>query len=131
MNAAVPVLLIVLALSGCTAQAEPADEACDMAYSKLSLVPNLTLERSAGTFTDNGNSYGGCIVHLTGDREEVAGVQYTNPLIYPSSGSPLYQRGWRVDREADGPDGSSFRIFKQGVFCLIRANDHRASRPPV
>lgn len=111
-----------LASFGCPAQAGLLEDACDLAYRQLSRVPNLSLNRSTGSFTDNGFSYSGCVVRLAGDRTKIKGDQYPGPLFYPSEGSSLFQQGWRADREADGPDGTSFRISKQNVFCLVEGS---------
>lgn len=110
---------LALASLGCSAQAGLLEEACDLAYRQLSSVPNLSLKKSVGSFTDNGQSYSGCVVRLDGDRTRIKDAHYPDPLFYPSEGSVLYQQGWRADREADGPDGTSFRISKQNAFCLV------------
>lgn len=113
---------LALASFGCSAQAGLLEEACDLAYRQLSSLPNLRLNRSAGSFTDDGHSYNGCVIRLESDRTKIKDAQYPGPLFYPSEGSALYQQGWRADREADGPDGTSFRISKQNVFCLVEGN---------
>lgn len=110
---------LALASFGCSAQAGLLEEACDLAYRQLSSVPNLSLKKSTGNFTNDGHSYSGCVVHLEANRTKIKDVHYPNSLFYPSEGSVLYQQGWRTDREADGPDGTSFRISKQNVFCLV------------
>lgn len=113
---------LALASFGCAAQAGLLEEACDLANRQLSVVPRLSLDKSTSSFTDNGHSYNGCVVRLKGDRTKINDAQYPGPLFYPSAGSALYQQGWRADREADGPDGTSFRISNQNVFCLVEGN---------
>ena len=107
---------------GCAAQLPLLEEACRLAQRQLSLVPNRSLEKSMTTFTDNGHSYSGCVVRLQGNRTRIKEVHYPGALFYPFEGSALYQQGWRADREADGPDGASFRISKEDVFCLVQGN---------
>jgi hypothetical protein len=107
---------------GSPEQAGPVEQACDFAYKQLSAVPHLSLIKSTGSFSVNSHSYDGCIVRLKGDRKRVDDAQYPAPLFYPSEGTALYQQGWRADIEADGPDGTSFRISKQTVFCLVEGN---------
>lgn len=120
----ISVWLAVLILAGfaCPAQAGPLEEACDFAYRQLGSVPSLILKKSTGGFTDDGHSYSGCIVRLEGDRTESRAVADPHSLFYPLEGSFLYQQGWRADREADGPDGTSFRISRQDIFCLVEGN---------
>jgi hypothetical protein len=124
MKIAISTWLTGLALVslGSPAQAGLLEDVCGLVYRQFSSVPNLNLTKSTGSFTDNGQSYSGCIVRLEGDRTKIKDTQYPGPLFYPSEGSALYQQGWRADREADGPDGTSFRISKQNVFCLVEGN---------
>lgn len=121
MKIVIPACLVGLALAGygCSAQAGPLKEACDLAQQRLSSVPNARLGQSTATFSDDGHAHRGCIVRLEGSRTEITDVHYPGPLLYPSEGSELYRLGWRADREADGPDGTSFRIARQDVFCLV------------
>lgn len=113
---------LALASLGCSAQAGLLEEAGGLVYKQLSSVPNLSLNKTTGSFTDNGHSYSGCVVRLAGNRTKIKDVHYPGPFFYPYEGSTLYQQGWRADREADGPDGTSFRISKQNVFCLVVGN---------
>ena len=113
---------LALASFGCPARAGLLEEACDLAHRQLGSVPNLELNTSTGSFSDYGRSYRGCIVRLAGNRTKIEDAHYPGPLFYPSEGSALYRQGWRADREADGPDGTSFRIFRKNVFCLVEGN---------
>jgi len=115
------VCLIVLAAPnfGHATQTVLPEEICNLVYSQLNTVPHHDLNKLADTFTDNGNTYSGCVVRLNSDRTKIKGIHYPGPLFYPFEASALHQQGWRADREADGPDGTSFRISKQNVFCLI------------
>ena len=65
----IPACLIGLALASfqCPARAGLLEEACDLAHRQLSSVPKVRLDKSTGSFSDNGRSYHGCIVRLTGN----------------------------------------------------------------
>jgi hypothetical protein len=113
---------LVLVSLACPAQAGPLEEACDLAYRQMNSIPHHSLNKSTGRFTDDGDSYSGCVVRLNANRAKIKDAQYPGPLFYPSEGSALYQQGWRADREADGPDGTAFRISRQKVFCLVEGH---------
>lgn len=113
---------LVLAGLGCSVRAGPLEEACGLAYGQLSSVPNLSLSRTTGVFKVDADSYSGCIVRLVGDITKVKRDQSLDTLFYPFEGSSMYRQGWRADREADGPDGTSFRISRRGVFCLVEGD---------
>ncbi len=98
------------------------EDACDLVHKKLSSVPNKSLKKSEGDFKYDGKSYRGCIVRLDGNINNITDAHHPEPLFYPSEGSSLYKGGWRADREADGPDGTAFRISKQNIFCLVEGN---------
>jgi len=110
---------VALMVSGDLARAGPVEAACDRAYRALDNVPHTSLTSAAGPFTDDGRAYDGCIVRLEGARDRVGDTEYPVPLLYPSAGSGLYDEGWRADAEADGPDGTSFRISRENVFCRV------------
>jgi hypothetical protein len=113
-----------LALVGASigARAGALEDACDLVHRKLSSVPSKSLKRSMGDFERDGQSYRGCIVRLDGTTKTITDAHYPAPLFYPSEGSSLYKDGWRADREADGPDGTAFRISKQDLFCLVEGS---------
>ena len=119
--------IVILALSlvlcsGCyPAYAGELDEACEFAYSKLRSVSTAEVNQAKGTFTYRGRHYQGCIIKLTADRTKIADAQFPAPLFYPFEDSATYMAGWRADiqSEADGPDGTVFRIVKGNAFCVV------------
>jgi hypothetical protein len=71
------------------------------------------------TFEDEGKLYRGCVVTVIGDRNKVPDKFPPADKAYPEPGSPAARVGWKVDREADGQDGTSYRITRGNVFCLV------------
>lgn len=96
---------------------ESLPEICQRVYRKLSQVDGGHLEKNSG-FTFNGQRYEGCAVTLSGNKK-TAGDDWLPNFLYPSEGSEMYYRGWKADNEADGPDGTAFRIQNPDIFCLI------------
>jgi hypothetical protein len=70
-------------------------------------------------FEDEGKTYRGCVVTVVGDRNKVPGKFPPSDRPYPKPGSAAAKAGWKADREADGPDGTSYRISRGDVFCLV------------
>jgi hypothetical protein len=104
------------------ARADDLEEVCNFVHEKLRAVERSELTMTRGEFVHDGMRYKGCITKLKGDSTKVAGPYYPSDLFYPFKDSPRYRLGWRVDQEADGPDGTSFRIFKGNTFCLIEGS---------
>jgi hypothetical protein len=104
-----------------SASAGELDEACEFAYAKLKSVRSAQVNQTIGTFMYHEQHYQGCIIKLTGDRTKISDAQLPAPLFYPFENSPCYMAGWRADirSEADGPDGTVFRIVKGNTFCLV------------
>lgn len=113
---------LLIGLSGTSATA--ADElrdACAMVLKRLNTAtgPHL-LRQFNGVFEDEGKVYRGCIATLIGDSSRLPSkAPPGGELLYPSADGPKEMQGWRADREADGPDGTSFRIQKGGVYCTV------------
>jgi len=97
-------------------------DACGYAYKKLKAVPSERLSWKAAEFAHDGTRFQGCEVTLTGDITRLASDQFPRPLFYPYENSPRYLAGWRADEEADGPDGTSFRISNGRLFCFVQGN---------
>lgn len=113
---------LLIGLSGTSAAA--ADElrdACAMVLKRLNTVTGPQLLRQFnGVFEDEGKVYRGCIATLIGDSSRLPSkAPPGGELLYPSADGPKEMQGWRADREADGPDGTSFRIQKGGVYCTV------------
>ena len=119
--------IVILTLSlmlfgGCySVSAGELDEACEFAYSKLKSVSSAEVNQATGTFTYRDQHYQGCIIKLTADRTKITDAQFPAPLFYPFEDSATYMAGWRADiqSEADGPDGTVFRIVKGNAFCVV------------
>ena len=119
--------LPLLIFAGCAAKApSPAssaayelDAACDTAQAKLQTVNEATFKRIQGQFDYRGQSFKGCILSVIGDKTTIIPDQYPEALFYPSEGSAQLRNGWRADDEADGPDGTAFRIMRSNVFCAV------------
>jgi hypothetical protein len=126
-NRAVTLVLVVMLISPvlfgyCAhASAGELDEACDFAYAKLKSVRGAQVARTTGGFTYRDQQHQGCILTLTGDGTGSADGDIPHGLLYPFEGSPSHKAGWRPDiqSEADGPDGTVFRIVRGNTFCLV------------
>jgi hypothetical protein len=90
---------------------------CERVYAKLSNAKGGKLER-ASEFTLGGRRYDGCRVSLSGHKQAVTGDPSPG-FLYPQEGSEMYYRGWKADSEADGPNGTSYRIQNPAVFCEV------------
>lgn len=99
--------------------AEPVEEACELAHVQLNTVVGGYLNIYEGEFAHGDTLYKGCILTLRGDKIKVKGDYHPANLFYPFKESAGYRDGWRADSEADGPDGSYFRIYNSSSFCLI------------
>lgn len=108
------------------------ENTCDLVYERLASGPHEILTNSFENFTDDGMTYHGCVIHLSGNVQNVTASQnpeglFGQPLPYCQDGklpasTPrnfLNADGWCGDRNADGPDGTSYRTLKKNVFCLI------------
>jgi hypothetical protein len=115
-------LIIPMLFGHCTrATVGELDEACNFAYAKLRSVRGAQVTRATGVFTYGDQQYQGCILTLAGDGDGSEEDDIAHELLYPFEDSPLYKAGWRPDiqSEADGPDGTFFRIVRGNIFCLI------------
>ena len=125
MKASSKLVILTLSLmlfSVCySASAGELDEACEFAYSKLRSVSTAEVKQTIGTFLYRDQRYQGCIIKLTADRTKIGDNQFPAPLFYPFENSVSYMAGWRADiqSEADGPDGTVFRIVKGNTFCVV------------
>ena len=112
--------LTLIAVGGASiAIAGDLEETCRYIHERLRSVKGGQVTKSQGEFTHDSRVYRGCVVQLQGDRKIVTGAYDPSDLFYPFPGSLRYRQGWRADQEADGPDGTSFRLFKGNTFCLV------------
>lgn len=102
-----------------TLNAGTVEEACNSARVQLGTVTGGQLEEKEGEFVHGDKRYKGCIFMLKGDNKTITVDYSPADLFYPFRDSASFREGWLADSEADGPDGSSFRIHKSGSFCLI------------
>ena len=104
------VILFCQVAAASFAHADEVSAACDHVSRSVSSFKGGLLRQAPDTFEDEGKIYRGCVVTVVGDRTKVPGR-------FPPSERP--RAGWTADREADGPDGTSYRISRGNVFCLV------------
>src|SRR5258708_6147693 len=105
-------VLGALAAMTSLAHADDVSEACDQVLHRISTVKGGLVRQMPDTFEDAGKIYRGCVVTVVGDHNRA-------PETFPPSAAGP---GWNIDREADGPDGTSYRISRGAVFCLVRGS---------
>lgn len=133
--------LLVLACGFAAASSARADEASDACYDilgKLHVFDGGLFREYPDAFEFDGKIYKGCVVTVVGDHNRAPDKFAPVNRLYPEPGSAAAQAGWKVDREADGPDGTAFRIARGNVFCLIRGSwdggdgaDPKGARSPL
>ena len=129
---AVPILVIVCACNSCAGLLE---ETCSRVYKKLGSGPYDSLTKSPQSFTDEGKRYHGCVIRLSGNAKLATDAQRPEGLFgrwlpyCPDGALPadlsrgvLDGDGWCADTMADGPDGTSYRAFKDNVFCAVEGH---------
>jgi hypothetical protein len=104
---------------GSFAHADEVSDACDYVSRKLSTFKCGLSRQAPETFEDEGKIYRGCVVTVVGNRNKVPGRFPPADSPYPKPGSAAANAGWKADREADGPDGTSYRISRGNIFCLV------------
>jgi len=124
--------LTLIMVNICDTHAGLLEETCDLVYEKLGSGLNEKLTKSIETFTNDGESYHGCIIRFLGDANRITETQRPGGLFgdgvpYCPGGklSPNVspnKDGWCGDRMADGPDGTYFRAFKNDVFCVVQGS---------
>jgi hypothetical protein len=104
---------------GSFAHADEVSDACDYVSRSVSTFKGGLHRQAPDTFEDKGKIYKGCVVTVVGDRNKVPGRSPPADRPYPKPGSAAAKAGWKADRDADGPDGTSYRISRGKVFCLV------------
>jgi hypothetical protein len=137
----VVVYFVILAnhvATGSMAHADEVSDACDYVSRTVSTFKGGLYRQEPETFEDEGKIYRGCVVIVVGDRNKVPGRFPPVDSPYPKAGSAAAKAGWKADREADGPDGTSYRISRGNVFCLVSGywdggdrSDPRVIRSPL
>jgi hypothetical protein len=120
-RATVSVLLVLgfQLVAATLARADEVTEACAYALRELSVVPGGLYRGAPETFEDAGQIYRGCVVTVVGDQRRGPDTGPPADRLYPTPGSAAAKAGWKADREADGPDGTAYRISRGRVFCLV------------
>jgi hypothetical protein len=113
------VFLAYQVAAGSFAHADEVSDACDYVSRKVSTFKGGLYRQAPDTFEDERKIYKGCVVTVVGDRNKVLGKFPPADGPYPKPGSAAASAGWKADREADGPDGTSYRIVRGNVFCLL------------
>jgi hypothetical protein len=121
-----------LVTSQSAADAELLENTCNLVYQKLASGPHESLTNSFANFEDESTPHYGCVMRLNGNAQRVTDSQnpeglFGQPLPYCPNGefpadSPrefINRDGWCSDKNADGPDGTSYRAIKKNVFCLV------------
>ena len=101
------------------AHADEVSDACDFVARRVSTFTGGISRQAPDAFEDDGKTYKGCVLTVVGDRTKVPGRFPPVENAYPKPGSAAANAGWKADRDADGPDGSSYRIRRGDVFCLV------------
>lgn len=101
------------------ARADEVSDACDYALRKLHVFEGGLYRQAPATFEYDGKIYKGCMVTVVGDRNKAPEKFPPAQKPYPNPGSAEAKAGWKADREADGPDGTSYRISRGNVFCVV------------
>jgi hypothetical protein len=120
------------------AHADEVRDACDQVARVMGAFKGGLHRQYAETFEDDGKIYRGCLVTIVGDRRRVPGRTPPADRAYPKPGSTFSRAGWKADREADGPDGTSYRITRGDVFCVVNGawdggvtSDPKETRSPL
>ena len=116
------VILAYQVAAGSFAHADGVSNACDYVARKVSTFKGGIYRQGPETFEDEGKIYKGCVVTVVGDRNKVLGKFPPADGPYPKPGSAAANAGWKADREADGPDGTSYRISNSNIFCLVNGS---------
>jgi len=97
---------------------------CEFAEARLKAVRGGRYQQSWGIFRDDYDkiTYRGCIVTVDGSNNTEPDHYRILMKLYALPGSDLARRGWRSNRESDGPDGTSFALHKDSVHCQISGN---------
>jgi hypothetical protein len=113
------VLLASQLAGGSPAHADELLDACDYVARQVSTFEGGLYRQVPDTFEDEGKIYRGCLVTVVGDRGRVPDGFPPAEAPYPKDGATGASALWRADRQADGPDGTSYRIMRGEVFCLV------------
>ncbi len=110
------------------AGADELQDACALMRQQLDLTPGQpSISQVQGPFDDpfkvkGKGRYYGCIISLSGDTSKTPARMITVDQQFETGekGVPAL-RDWKTDNDAqaDGPDGTIYKIVKGPVFCFI------------
>jgi hypothetical protein len=93
---------------------------CDSLYFTVTTVPGTIVQRTEGKFRDGVFQSGldGCMIVISGSWGDLSGKPNPGEIILKF----LSGKGWMEETgySADGPDGTSFALSKNGVWCFVR-----------
>ena len=112
-------LAAILAFQGSPASADEVSDACYFVSRQVSAFKGGLYREAPETFEHGGKIHKGCVVTVVGDRNRLPGKFPPAERAYPKPGSAAEKAGWKADEEADGPDGTSYRITRRNVFCVV------------
>jgi len=113
--------LTAVLLSGCgsgdAVSSAGARSACEAFHEAFAEVPGVLTGWRDGSFRYDAAAHDGCVVTVVGDTADMADGTPPAHLVHPES-NPAFD-SWEADLEADGKDGTSFRLRRQGIFCAV------------
>jgi hypothetical protein len=96
-----------------------AARACDSVAVIFAATPGGLVEAGSDPVSDPDGEFDlpGCLVSLHGSLDAIAGAQRPDVIL----GAHFEAARWLYDDRfsADGPDGTSFVLIKNGVFCIV------------
>ena len=126
------VVMIAIQMSAHGQEIDPLDVACDEIFAKLSQGQVNQLEMHYQRFAEESNLFDGCVITMKAPSRDLFDGSYPRSLFKNGLKDGLdgkdshlgpvpKENKWILNKEADGPDGSSFRANKGQVFCLVSA----------
>lgn len=107
----------LVSIGGSLMGAQDLNQTCEWTRRELVSVEGVASVQSADRFQDEGKEYRGCLVRVLGNGGDPGTALHER--LFPTEENHLFDLGWRADREADGPDGTSFRILRGRIFCIV------------
>jgi hypothetical protein len=111
---ALPVLL-----AGATpAAADPLSDACFFMAGHLPRPEGALMFGVPDAFLDEFDTervYRGCVHTLVGDWRQMP----DDADLFRDLAAAALAQGWLLDNQADGPDGTSFRLRRGNLVCLV------------
>lgn len=122
------ITLLASCLQCAPAIADELQDACTLMRQQLGLTPGqISISQIQGPFDDplkikGMGRYYGCIISLSGDISKTPTNTITVDELFKTGeeGIPVLSE-WKTDiaAQADGPDGTIYKITKGPVFCFI------------